>query len=90
MEILEVLYVLGQACGCFLEMAALTSGTGAGIAGYKAKKRRDQRQAAEGKGEEPPAGNPYWWLFVILIFATVFFVGLLVFKYTAPLPPNAK
>jgi hypothetical protein len=81
MEILELIYALIQACGCFLEVAALGSSAGAGVAGYKAKQSEQARKQAEAKGEEPPPRNPYWIWFVALIFVAVFLVGLLFFKY---------
>jgi hypothetical protein len=84
-EILEILYALTQFCGCMLELFALGTGAGAGVAGYKAKKTSDARKEALAKGEAPPLYNPYWFLFVVLVGVAVFCVGLLFFKYSGAL-----
>ena len=81
MEIFEIVGVLIQGCGCFLDLFAVGSGFGAGVTGVKAHQQRKARQDARARGEDPPKNKAAVW-FVLLLFFTFFFVGLLVVKYT--------
>jgi hypothetical protein len=46
MEILELLFVLVQGCGCVLEVLAALGWAGAGGAGLQARKKLKERRAA--------------------------------------------
>ncbi|MBI3410304.1 MAG: hypothetical protein HY040_18350 [Planctomycetes bacterium] len=80
MEIFEIAYALIQACGCLLDFFALGSGVGAGVAGVKANQQRKAGKEARARGEDPPKNKATLW-FVLLLFGTFFFVGLMVLKY---------
>ncbi|MFO0964864.1 MAG: hypothetical protein U0793_04645 [Gemmataceae bacterium] len=78
------IFALGEAIiqllGCFLEVFALSSGAGAGVVGYQARKRTE---AERGRGDEAPRRNPYRVWFVVLVLLAVFFSGLVAFKWLA-------
>lgn len=82
MEILEILYALTQACGCFLEVFAVGTNVGAGVAGVKAQKTRQLRRAAQEHGEPTPPHNGWSWLFFGLLLVGLALLGLTIWKYT--------
>lgn len=69
MEIFELLAFL-ELCGCFLELAAVTSSGTATYTGYQTY--RDRKRARQ--TETPPSGKLLWRFLIVLIIA----VGLLV------------
>jgi hypothetical protein len=83
MELLELGWALFQGCGCFLEVMAVGSNAGAGYSAVRAVKLRRRRKDAEKSGEAAPAHNPWLWVALALACASVFFLGLVIFKHTA-------
>jgi hypothetical protein len=84
MEVLDLLFVLIQGCGCFLEFMAVGSNVGAGVAAVKVQKVRKARQVARAQGEPPPPDNRAVAALVALLFAAVFFTGLVLWKWLSP------
>jgi len=81
MEILEVLFVLSQACGCMAELAALGSNVGVGVAAVKVGKGRKAQRAAREAGEPVPANRGPVAALLVLVFFAVFFTGLVALKW---------
>jgi hypothetical protein len=75
MEILEMIFIATQFCGCFLELAAATSGGAAGYTGYQVyndRKKRKQGIAADPTAKPPPTFARFLiWLLIA--------VGLIIF-----------
>jgi hypothetical protein len=87
MELLELGWALVEGCGCLLEILALTTDVGAGVAGVRALRQRKERRAAgepgaAGTGEE--AGSGYeraMWVFLGLAALGAFLTGLVLWKW---------
>ena len=58
MEILEILFVAFQGCGCVLESLALGSTAGTGVAGYKARKNHVRNRKVRERWINPDAAPP--------------------------------
>lgn len=82
MEILELIYALIQMAGCCLELSAGLSSVGAGVSGAKAYQKHQDRVEAKKTGQADVPSNPYFWTFLLLLFATFFLVGVLVWKWS--------
>jgi H+/Cl- antiporter ClcA len=80
-EIVELLFLLVQGCGCFLDMMALGTTVGTGAAGVKAYKSGVVRRRAQELGEPTTPHNPWLWVFLCLLALCCFLVGLLVWRY---------
>ncbi len=81
MEILELVFALFQACGCFLEIMALGTNVSAGVAGVKAHRAGKVRREARERGEPVPPHNGWLWAFVALVVVGTFLLGLTIWKY---------
>ena len=82
MEILELIFVVTQFCGCFLELAAATSSGAAGYTGYQVyndRKKRKQGIAADPTAKQPPT----WARLVAWIVVAVALVVLVVLRWIA-------
>jgi hypothetical protein len=85
MEPFELGYALLQACGCALEVMAVTTPVGTGVAAVKVQKNRKARRLANQAGEvPPPPATAWWWALAVFLFASVFFIGLVIYKYSTP------
>jgi hypothetical protein len=80
-EILELLFVLVQGCGCFLEVMALGTNVGAGVAGVKARRAGQVRREARERGEPAAPHNGWFWVFLGLLGTGLVLIGLTVWKY---------
>jgi hypothetical protein len=80
-ELLELLFVLVQGCGCFLEVMALGTNVGAGVAGVKARRTGRLRREARERGEPAAPYNGWFWLFLGLLATGLVLIGLTVWKY---------
>jgi hypothetical protein len=97
MEILELVFGLGEGCGCFLELLTLTADVGAGVAGMKARKKRKERRAAqeagaaaepagplafpEGQTRPAPAHDRSTGVFLVLLVLGLILTGLTLWKW---------
>jgi hypothetical protein len=80
-EVLEVIFTLIQACGCFLDIMTVGTNVGAGVAGVKAYHAHKVRRKAQERGE-PIAPNNRWVLvFLALLSAGLLLLCLTVWKY---------
>jgi hypothetical protein len=77
MEIVELIFVVIQMCGCFLDLAALGS---TGTATYSGVQTYRQRK------KDPADRSPTATLGVFLVFAMIAFalIVLVIMKYAAP------
>jgi hypothetical protein len=81
-EILELLFALVQGCGCFLEVMALGTNVGAGVAGVKARRTRKIRREARERGEPVAPHNGWFWAFLVLLAGGLVLLALTIWKYT--------
>ena len=81
MEIFELAWAAIQLCGCMLDFLVIFSNGTAAYSGVKTLQNRKHRREQLVNGEKPEPKTPLW-PFVVLVFAAVFFTGLMVFKYT--------
>ena len=83
MEILELLFAAGDACGCFVQILAAIFDVSAGVRGYQVGKQIKKRKQAEAHGDELPK-KPAIWPLALLVFAAVFFTGLALLAFFRP------
>ena len=81
MEIFELAWVGIEFCGCMLDFLVIFSNGTAAYSGVKTLQNRKHRREQLANGEAPEPKTPLW-PFAVLVFAAVFFTGLMVFKYT--------
>jgi hypothetical protein len=86
MEILELVLGLVEVCGCFLELSAVGSGVGTGVAAVKARKEQVARKAARQAGNEPPPASRWTTVFLLLLALTAFLAGMVAWKWSRPSP----
>ena len=77
MEILELLFASGEACGCFVQVLAALIDIGAGMQGYQVGKKIKARRQAQAHGDPVP-NKPLLWPFLLLAFFAVCLTGLAV------------
>jgi hypothetical protein len=80
-ELLDLGYVLVQACGCFLEFMAVGSTVGTGVSAVKVQKNKVARRAAQQAGEAPPPQTAWRWAFWVLLGLSVLLSGLVVWRW---------
>jgi hypothetical protein len=97
MEILELIWVLVQGCGCFLDVLAFLGWVGAGGAGLQAGKKLKERRAAKVQNAAkvqdgvplsaqeqkvvPLVYERTMWVFLSLLVLAVVLTGLALWKW---------
>lgn len=86
MEILELLFASGEACGCFIQVLAAIVDVSAGVQTYRVGKKLSERNQARQAGAEDLPPRPTVWPLVLLVFTAVFLTGLALFALFRPRP----
>ena len=79
MEILELIFVGLQLCGCFLDLAAVTSTGAAGYTGYQVYTDRKKRK--QGIPIEHPEKRPTMWRAIIWAIIAVALIVLVTLRF---------